>query len=74
MAESDNDDFIFIEVNTKNGQQSIQHQIMFEQAQLTQSIISNTAPSVKSMDAWSEISAPSVGSIKSNKSVPHKGI
>ena len=74
MAESDNESFILIDVNEQDGKKTVHHQVMFENAQLTQSILqsnnsnhsnNNIAGSVHSIDQWSEVSAPSIKSINS---------
>ena len=69
MAGSDTEDFILIINNNETGK--VQQQIMFDNAQLTHSIIqqsnSNMAGSTHSIDGWSEITAPSVTSIHSNQ-------
>jgi len=68
--DSSNEEFILINVNDNNGK--VQQQVMFDNAQLTHSIINqsnntNIAGSVHSMDGWSEITAPSVRSINSSQ-------
>ena len=70
MGDSDIDEFILIDVNDNNGK--VQQQVMFDNAQLTHSIINdsnnlNVAGSTHSIDGWSEITAPSVRSINSNQ-------
>lgn len=70
IMDSENEEFILIDVNDKNGK--VQQQVMFDNAQLTHSIInqsnnSNIAGSIHSIDGWSEITAPSVRSINSSQ-------